>query len=84
MFSLAVQTHFYCKGLRQSMKSTLMFRTIANPRRTTLAGAGDRDVPRVQEREHATDLPARTANPRRTVLQTLPESVARAAEDEQK
>ncbi|GHJ36246.1 hypothetical protein [Streptomyces sp. TS71-3] len=60
------------------MKTTLMFRTIANPRRTTLANlaAAEEAEAAVQEwpeqPEHAAVLPAQTANPRRTMLFTLP------------
>ncbi|MFF2810054.1 hypothetical protein ACFVT2_23380 [Streptomyces sp. NPDC058000] len=55
------------------MKTTTMFRNIANPRRTTLAhlkDAEDLGTPEVQE--HTVDLPRQTANPRRTVLNDLP------------
>ncbi|MGG2458926.1 hypothetical protein ACO0M4_03685 [Streptomyces sp. RGM 3693] len=55
------------------MKTTMMFRNIANPRRTTLAhlkDAEDLGTPEVQE--HTVDLPRQTANPRRTVLNDLP------------
>ncbi|MFF9201352.1 hypothetical protein ACF1AE_05925 [Streptomyces sp. NPDC014986] len=58
------------------MKTTTMFHKIANPRRTTLAhldGAGELQTP-VQQ-EHPVELPAQTANPRRTVLMELPASV---------
>ncbi|EGX56985.1 hypothetical protein SZN_25180 [Streptomyces zinciresistens K42] len=54
-----------------------MYRTIANPRRTTLAhldGADELQIPLLPE--HAVDLPARTANPRRTVLDEMPVTVA--------
>ncbi|OIJ65974.1 hypothetical protein [Streptomyces mangrovisoli] len=55
------------------MKTTMMFRNIANPRRTTLAHLDDAEVLRVQEQpEHSLDLPAQTANPRRTMLQEVP------------
>jgi hypothetical protein len=57
-----------------------MFRTIANPRRTTLAHLGDaegtshaegyggeaRNV--AEQPEHPVELPTQTANPKRTVL----------------
>ncbi|MER5992087.1 MULTISPECIES: hypothetical protein [Streptomyces] len=55
------------------MKTTMMFHKIANPRRTTLAhldGADELQTP-VQQ-EHPVDLPAQTANPRRTVLMEIP------------
>lgn len=50
-----------------------MFHKIANPRRTTLAhldGAGELQKP-VQQ-EHSVELPAQTANPKRTVLMEIP------------
>ncbi|KUN79591.1 hypothetical protein [Streptomyces griseoruber] len=55
------------------MKTTTMFHKIANPRRTTLAhlaGADELQLP-VQP-EHAVDLPAQTANPKRTILMEAP------------
>ncbi|MBP2037539.1 hypothetical protein [Streptomyces avidinii] len=62
------------------MKTTTMFRNIANPRRTTLAHLKDAEdlqaAPAVPE--HAVELPTQTANPRRTVLMNVP--VAAAAE----
>ncbi|WP_431041978.1 hypothetical protein ACQUSR_08710 [Streptomyces sp. P1-3] len=57
------------------MKTTMMFRTIANPRRTTLAHLKDADELQVavsEQPEHPVDLPTATANPRRTVLMTAP------------
>ena len=56
------------------MKSTLMFRNIANPRRTTLAHLKDaEDLQAAPERpEHAVELPAQTANPKRTILMEAP------------
>ncbi|MGW3681917.1 hypothetical protein [Streptomyces prasinus] len=51
-----------------------MFHKIANPRRTTLAhldGAAELQTPPVQQ-EHAVELPAQTANPRRTILMEIP------------
>ncbi|MER6527499.1 hypothetical protein [Streptomyces sp. NPDC001508] len=55
------------------MKTTMMFRTIANPRRTTLAHLDDADGLWAPEQpEHSLDLPAQTANPRRTVLMEVP------------
>ncbi|MGW0843978.1 hypothetical protein ACWD26_28330 [Streptomyces sp. NPDC002787] len=59
------------------MKTTTMFRTIANPRRTTLAHLADAEDLRTPEQEHSVDLPSQTANPRRTILETVP---VRAAE----
>ncbi|MEU7467891.1 hypothetical protein AB0A94_04870 [Streptomyces sp. NPDC044984] len=55
------------------MKTTTMFHKIANPRRTTLAhlnGADELQTP-VQQ-EHTVDLPAQTANPKRTILMEIP------------
>jgi hypothetical protein len=55
------------------VKTTTMFHKIANPRRTTLAhldGAGELQTPAQQE--HAVELPAQTANPRRTILMEIP------------
>lgn len=56
----------------------MMFRNIANPRRTTLVhlkDAGELAAP--EQPEHSLDLPAQTANPRRTVLMELPVSAAK-------
>ncbi|MFF4157285.1 hypothetical protein [Streptomyces sp. NPDC001678] len=50
-------------------------RKTANPRRTTLAHLADAESLRVadaERREHVLELPAVTANPRRTVLMTAP------------
>ncbi|MFF9126119.1 hypothetical protein ACF09J_22900 [Streptomyces sp. NPDC014889] len=55
------------------MKTTMMFRTIANPRRTTLMhleGAESLQTP--EQPEHSVSLPGQTANPRRTVLMVAP------------
>ncbi|WP_330460009.1 hypothetical protein OIB37_25940 [Streptomyces sp. NBC_00820] len=63
------------------MKTTMMFRNIANPRRTTLAHLEDADelqTPALPE--HSVDLPAQTANPRRTILMEIPAGVGAAAE----
>ncbi|MFJ6898909.1 hypothetical protein [Streptomyces hokutonensis] len=61
------------------MKTTMMFRNIANPRRTTLAHLMDAEPLQTPElQEHSLDLPAQTANPRRTVLMEIP--LAAAAE----
>ncbi|BET47433.1 hypothetical protein RGQ21_24150 [Kitasatospora aureofaciens] len=50
-----------------------MFHKIANPRRTTLAHLKDADGPQTPEQpEHAVELPAQTANPRRTILMEAP------------
>ncbi|KOG34642.1 hypothetical protein [Streptomyces resistomycificus] len=55
------------------MKTTMMFRTTANPRRTTLAHLEDADDLQTPEQpEHSVDLPAQTANPRRTILMEMP------------
>ncbi|WP_097269375.1 hypothetical protein [Streptomyces sp. TLI_55] len=55
------------------MKTTMMFRNIANPRRTTLAHLEDADDLQTPELpEHPVDLPTQTANPRRTVLMEIP------------
>lgn len=59
------------------MKTTMMFRNIANPRRTTLAHLDGADGPRTPEQpEHTVDLPTQTANPRRTVLMVAPVTAA--------
>jgi hypothetical protein len=61
------------------VKTTTMFHKIANPRRTTLAhldGAEELQTP-VQQ-EHPVELPAQTANPKRTVLMELPVAAAAA------
>ncbi|TDC16016.1 hypothetical protein E1265_25905 [Streptomyces sp. 8K308] len=52
------------------MKSTLTMRSIANPRRTTLAHLSDAGELAPAERPAARvpELPQATANPRRTVL----------------
>ncbi|MFH8408222.1 hypothetical protein ACH4FX_26000 [Streptomyces sp. NPDC018019] len=57
------------------MKTTMMFRNIANPRRTTLAHLKDADELQsaaAEAPEHAVELPTQTANPRRTVLMDAP------------
>ncbi|CAL9552702.1 MULTISPECIES: hypothetical protein [Streptomyces] len=55
------------------MKTTMMFRNIANPRRTTLAHLKDaEELQAPQAPEHAVELPTQTANPRRTVLMDAP------------
>ncbi|MGW3911214.1 hypothetical protein ACWEBX_06710 [Streptomyces sp. NPDC005070] len=61
------------------MKTTMMFRNIANPQRTTLAHLEDAEALRTPERpEHAIVLPLQTANPRRTVLMDAPVTVSAA------
>jgi hypothetical protein len=62
------------------VKTTMMFRNIANPRRTTLAhlkDAGELQTPELPE--HSVELPAQTANPRRTVLMDVPVAAGAAA-----
>ncbi|WP_432072186.1 hypothetical protein [Streptomyces wuyuanensis] len=59
------------------MKTTMMFRNIANPRRTTLAHLEDAGElqPEAQpeaQPEPSVLLPAQTANPRRTTLVDAP------------
>ncbi|MEU5631305.1 hypothetical protein ACH47C_15395 [Streptomyces rishiriensis] len=55
------------------MKTTTMFHKIANPRRTTLAHLADADELQLPEQpEHSVDLPAQTANPKRTILMEIP------------
>ncbi|MFD9815300.1 hypothetical protein [Streptomyces sp. NPDC059080] len=56
------------------MKTTMMFRNIANPRRTTLAHLKDADelTAATPAPEHVAELPTQTANPRRTVLMDAP------------
>jgi hypothetical protein len=53
------------------VKTTMMFRTTANPRRTTLAHLKDaqelQSAPEDQP-EHPVELPAATANPKRTIV----------------
>ncbi|WP_167546481.1 hypothetical protein [Streptomyces flavidovirens] len=50
-----------------------MFRSTANPRRTTLVHLEDAADLREPERpEHPVDLPSETANPRRTILMEAP------------
>ncbi|MGW3564050.1 hypothetical protein ACWDSL_09175 [Streptomyces sp. NPDC000941] len=59
------------------MKTTMMFRTIANPRRTTLAHLKDAEELQIaaEERpEHPVELPTQTANPKRTILTKVPNS----------
>ncbi|WP_171075868.1 hypothetical protein [Streptomyces sp. YIM 121038] len=56
------------------MKSTMMFRNIANPRRTTLAHLEDAEALQTApaQPEHPVDLPTQTANPKRTILMEAP------------
>ncbi|GGL96755.1 hypothetical protein GCM10010129_45730 [Streptomyces fumigatiscleroticus] len=56
-----------------------MFHKIANPRRTTLAHLKDADDLHTPEQpEHRVELPAQTANPRRTILDELPAQASAA------
>ncbi|MEU9114769.1 hypothetical protein AB0D04_24000 [Streptomyces sp. NPDC048483] len=56
------------------MKTTTMFRNIANPRRTTLAHLKDaEELATATAPEHTVELPTQTANPRRTVLMVAPQ-----------
>lgn len=51
----------------------MMFRPIANPRRTTLAHLEDAEALQTPDLpEHSVSLPTQTANPRRTVLMVVP------------
>ncbi|MER5850651.1 hypothetical protein ABT126_27410 [Streptomyces sp. NPDC002012] len=62
------------------MKTTMMFRNIANPRRTTLAHLKDADELQTPELpERAVELPTQTANPRRTILMDAPVTTPAAA-----
>ncbi|MEV6790531.1 hypothetical protein AB0M87_00725 [Streptomyces sp. NPDC051320] len=62
------------------MKTTTLFRNIANPRRTTLAHLADAaKLQRPAQPEHAATLPTVTANPRRTILMDVPEQTQVAA-----
>ncbi|MCW7943866.1 hypothetical protein AAW14_17945 [Streptomyces hygroscopicus] len=55
------------------MKTTMMFRTIANPQRTTLAHLADaEELQAPATPEPSVDLPTQTANPKRTVLMEVP------------
>lgn len=55
----------------------MMFHHLANPRRTTLAHLADAGELRALEQpEHSTELPAQTANPRRTILNEVPVSAS--------
>ncbi|MFF1560296.1 hypothetical protein [Streptomyces sp. NPDC058279] len=59
------------------MKTTMMFRNIANPRRTTLAHLQDaEELQSPLAPEHSVELPTQTANPRRTVLMDAPVAAA--------
>jgi hypothetical protein len=56
------------------MKMTMMFRNIANPRRTTLAHltGADELTTGAELPEHPVELPTQTANPQRTILMEVP------------
>ncbi|MFM9366562.1 hypothetical protein [Streptomyces sp. Da 82-17] len=61
------------------MKTTMMFRNIANPRRTTLAHLKDAEELQAapeQPQADLAELPTNTANPRRTVLMEAPVTAA--------
>ncbi|WP_329567857.1 hypothetical protein [Kitasatospora sp. NBC_01266] len=63
---------------KSATKSTLVARSTANPRRTTLASLEDfSQLPgaraSLEPIEYGTQLPQSTANPRRTVLMKVPE-----------
>ncbi len=65
------------KSAKSAPKSTLVARSTANPRRTTLASVEDfSQLPGARASrepvEYATVLPTSTANPRRTILMTVP------------
>ncbi len=63
----------YTTRSRTTVKTTMMFRNIANPRRTTLAHLEDAEALQTPEQpEHSVILPTQTANPRRTVLMEVP------------
>lgn len=55
------------------MKTTTMFRNIANPRRTTLAHLTDAEELGTEAAEHTVELLGPDRQPRRTVLMTAPE-----------
>ncbi|MCX2923847.1 hypothetical protein ORI94_09640 [Streptomyces sp. NEAU-W12] len=57
-----------------------MFHKIANPRRTTLAHLdGTAELQTPVQQEHTVELPAQTANPRRTVLMEMPTAAGAAS-----
>jgi hypothetical protein len=63
------------------VKTTMMFHKIANPRRTTLVHLKDAGELQAAERpEHPVELPAQTANPKRTILMEIPASAKAPAE----
>jgi hypothetical protein len=55
------------------MKTTMIFRKTANPKRTTLAHLADATtLVSAEAAEHPVGLPNRTANPKRTRLMVAP------------
>jgi hypothetical protein len=57
----------------------MMFHKIANPRRTTLAHLkGADELQKPEQPEHSVELPAQTANPRRTILNEIPAAATAA------
>ncbi|WP_199827765.1 hypothetical protein [Streptomyces specialis] len=56
------------------MKTTMTLRSLANPRRTTLAHLADAAglAPAALPGARSAELPRQTANPRRTVLDVRP------------
>lgn len=82
MFSLAlykreVSANPHMTGSTATVKTTMMFRNIANPRRTTLAHLKDAEELQTPELpEHSLDLPSQTANPRRTILMEIPAGIS--------
>jgi hypothetical protein len=59
------------------VKTTMMFHHLANPRRTTLAHLADAgELQALEQPEHSVELPAQTANPRRTILNEIPVPVS--------
>lgn len=70
-------------GPSTTVKTTTMFHKIANPRRTTLAHLSDADDLTLPEQpEHSVDLPAQTANPKRTILTEVPVGASAASSAE--
>jgi hypothetical protein len=64
-------------GVEYTVKTSHKLHKTANPRRTTLVHLDGTDGLRAHARpEHSAELPARTANPRRTVLEDVPAGAA--------
>ncbi|GAA1371318.1 hypothetical protein GCM10009612_62320 [Streptomyces beijiangensis] len=64
-------------GPEQHMKTTMILRSTANPRRTTLMHLADAEgLHRPEQPEHSLELPTQTANPRRTILMEAPVTAA--------